>query len=426
MNYEKIDMGAYHLHIIKTKKFKTITVEVNFRRELKKEEITIRNLLKTILLSTNQSFKTERELIKETENLYDLKLISSNMRIGNFSNLSFKIRFLNEAYTERSMNEYSIAFLMDILFHPNVSDHQFDKEEVKKCKKKLEKSIQKLSDNNLKYTLIKLLETTKDKPYSYSSFGNLEDLEAITPSSLYEYYKSMLRDDYIDVFVVGDVDEVEIKKIFKEYFLANTFKKVKNNILVEELIPRKRIKKVIENDQANQSQLTILCTLSGLTEFERKYVLLVYNEMLGGSSNSLLFDTVREKNSYAYYVNSNQKAYDNILMICAGIEPGNAENVLKLIRKTLQGITKGDFLDTSLESAKKTIIASIKASTDSPAGIINTYYAMELVDSETFEKRIEHIRTISREHIINLSRKIALHTVYLLEGSNEEDNHEEN
>ena len=426
MNYEKIDMGAYHLHIIKTKKFKTITVEVNFRRELKKEEITIRNLLKTILLSTNQSFKTERELIKETENLYDLKLISSNMRIGNFSNLSFKIRFLNEAYTERSMNEYSIAFLMDILFHPNVSDHQFDKEEVKKCKKKLEKSIQKLSDNKLKYTLIKLLETTKDKPYSYSSFGNLEDLEAITPSSLYEYYKSMLRDDYIDVFVVGDVDEVEIKKIFKEYFLANTFKKVKNNILVEELIPRKRIKKVIENDHANQSQLTILCTLSGLTEFERKYVLLVYNEMLGGSSNSLLFDTVREKNSYAYYVNSNQKAYDNILMIYAGIEPGNAENVLKLIRKTLQGITKGDFLDTSLESAKKTIIASIKASTDSPSGIINTYYAMELVDSETFEKRIEHIRTISREHIINLSRKIALHTVYLLEGSNEEDNHEEN
>ena len=55
--------------------------------------------------------------------------------------------------------------------------------------------------------------------------------------------------------------------------------------------------------------------------------------MLGGSSNSILFDTVREKNSYAYYVNSNVKAYDNIMMIYSGIEKGNSDKVLKLINK---------------------------------------------------------------------------------------------
>ena len=88
MKYEQIDMGSYKLHLIKTKKFKTITVEVNFRRALVKEEITTRNLLKTVLLTTNQNFKSERELIRETENLYDLKLISANARIGNYSNLS--------------------------------------------------------------------------------------------------------------------------------------------------------------------------------------------------------------------------------------------------------------------------------------------------------------------------------------------------
>ena len=95
MNVEQFDMGSYNLHVIRTKKFKTITVEVNFRRKLKKEEITKRNLLKSVLLYTTNNFKTEQELIRETENLYDLKLVSSNMRIGNYSNLSFKIRFLN-------------------------------------------------------------------------------------------------------------------------------------------------------------------------------------------------------------------------------------------------------------------------------------------------------------------------------------------
>ena len=421
MNYEQIDMNSYRLHIIKTTKFKTITVEVNFRREAKKDEVTIRNLLKTVLLSSNTHFKTERELIKETENLYDLKLISSNTRIGNYSNLSFKVRFLNEKYTEKSMNEESISFLIDIIFKPNIIDNHFNDIELKKAKNKLEKSIKNLSDNKLKYTLIKLLETTKDKAYSYNSYGYIEDLDKIDSKKLYAYYQSILKDDLVDIFVVGDVDSNEIKRIFKEKFKTNTYKKNKNNILVNELCLRKRIKKVVEEDEANQSQLTLLCSLNNLTEFERKYVLLVYNEILGGSSNSLLFDSVREKNSYAYYVNSNAKAYDNIMMIYSGIESGNADNVLKLIKKTLKEIEKGKFADKLLESAKETLIASIKASTDSPAGVINTYYAKILVNSDDFEERITKIRKVSKEDIMNISKKVALHTMYLLEGNSKEE-----
>ena len=181
------------------------------------------------------------------------------------------------------------------------------------------------------------------------------------------------------------------------------------------MLVRKNYQKITENDDVNQAQLTMLCSLNGLTTFERKYALLVYNEILGGSSNSLLFDTVREKNSYAYYVNSTIKAYDNILMIYSGIDGGNSSNVLKLIKKTFQNINKGNFKDDILENAKETLIASIKASTDSPAGIINTYYAKTLVDSADFEKRIEELKKVTKEDIINISKKVHIHTVYLLE-----------
>ena len=424
MNYEQINMGSYNLHIIKTNKFKTITVEVNFRRKVKKEEITVRNILKSVLLSTNNNFKKELELIRETENLYDLKLISSNTRIGSYSNLSFKVRFLNEKYTEKSMNEYSIAFLMDILFNPHVEDRKFNNDILRKNKNKLEKSIKSLKDNKLKYTLFKLLGTTSNKPYSHNTFGYIEDLEKINSKNLYEYYQSVLKDDYIDIFVVGDVDTTEIKNQIKKYFKVETFKKIKNDILVSELPPLKTPKKITENDDVNQSQLTMLCTLNNLTEFERKYVLLVYNEILGGSSNSLLFDTIREKNSYAYYVNSNIKAYDNIMMIYSGIEPGNSNQVIKLIKKTFQNMNKGNFDNNIIENSKETLIASIKASTDSPAGIINTYYAKVLVNSDDFDKRIDQIRAVTKEDIMNLSKKINIHTIYLLEGTKQEENQE--
>ena len=418
MNYEKINMGAYNLHIIKTNKFKTITVEVNFREKINEKNITIRNILKAILLNTNKLYQNERELIKETEKLYDLKLLSSNTRVGNYSNMTFKIRFLNEKYTEENMNNYSIDFLLNIIFNPDVEENAFKKDVLSKCKLKLEKEITSIKDNKLKYTLFKLLSTISNKPYSYSSYGSIEELKKINEKNLYEYYLKVLNENYIDVFVVGDIDTTEIKEIFKEKFKINTFKKPEDNILVEELKPHQKIQKYTEIDEANQSQLTILCALNNLTEFERKYVLLIYNEILGGSSNSLLFETVREKNSYAYYINSLSKAYDNTLIIYSGIESKNSDEVIKLIKKTLQKISKGKFEDKLLDSAKETISSSIKASKDSPAGIINAYYAKELVNSLLFEERIENIKKVTREDIINLSKKISIHTIYLLEGDN--------
>ena len=418
MNYEKINMGAYNLHIIKTNKFKTITVEVNFREKINEKNITIRNILKAILLNTNKLYQNERELIKETEKLYDLKLISSNTRVGNYSNMTFKIRFLNEKYTEENMNNYSIDFLLNIIFNPDVEENTFKKDVLSKCKLKLEKEITSIKDNKLKYTLFKLLSTISNKPYSYSSYGSIEELKKINEKNLYEYYLKVLNENYIDVFVVGDIDTTKIKEIFKEKFKINTFKKPEDNILVEELKPHQKIQKYTEIDEANQSQLTILCALNNLTEFERKYVLLIYNEILGGSSNSLLFETVREKNSYAYYINSLSKGYDNTLIIYSGIESKNSDEVIKLIKKTLQKISKGKFEDKLLDSAKETISSSIKASKDSPAGIINAYYAKELVNSLLFEERIENIKKVTREDIINLSKKISIHTIYLLEGDN--------
>lgn len=415
MNYNILKMGAYNIHTIKTNKFKTITVEVNFRRPVIKEEITIRNILKAVLLNSNSYFPSEKELIKETENLYDLKLLSSNSRIGNYTNLSFKVRFLSEKYVEDMTNNECIKFLLDVIFKPNIKNNSFIEDIIDNSKRQLEKSILLQKDNKVKYSLFKLLETVKDYPYSYNPYGYLDDLQNITGKSLYNYYKSVINNDTVDIFIVGDIDIVDIKDTFKEYFNTRTLTKDNKKTIVKELEPVNKINIFKENDLVNQTQLTMLCSVNGLTEFERKYTLMVYNEMLGGSSNSLLFDTVREKNSYAYYVNSINKSYDNTLIIYSGIQEGSEHDVISLIKKTLNGVTKGDFDINILENAKETLISSVRASLDSPAGIINTYYAKELVGSDDFNDRIINIGKVRKADIIALSKKIKVHTIYTLE-----------
>ena len=418
MEYICYNMNAYNLHIVSTKKFKTITVDICFREKINKDEITLRNLLKEIMVNASYDYPSERELIKATEELYDLKLLTSTYRIGNYNFLSMKIRFLNEKYTEKGMNYASIKLLLDLIFKPKL-DADFEK-----CKNKIEKSILSLNDNKVKYAISKLLESTKDMPYSYNFYGNIEDLNKITIEDIKKCYENLLTNDIIDIFVVGEVNPEEIKNIFKENFKVKTFHKVDNKVIVKELTPRAKTNIIREQDDINQIQLTILCSLNSITEYERKYVSLVYSEMLGGSANSILFDTVREKNSYAYYVNSIIKPYDNNMIIYSGIHEDNEKEVIKLIKKCLKDITKGKFNDEIFLSSKNTIISSLKASLDNPIGIINNCLSNILVSSPTIEEKIKIIEKITKEEVINFSKKITIHTIYILEGSNEENNNQ--
>lgn len=422
MEYEKIFMGSYNLHVIKTNKFKTNTIEIDFRSKLD-NDITIRNLLKTVLMDSTNRYKTERQLVKETENLYDLKLISSFNRIGTNTNIAFKMRFLDEKYTEKGMNEESILFLLDLIFNPNIKDNSFDKEVVDKCKEKIKKSIISIKDNKLKYALLKLFQTAKDMPYSNSSYGSIEELNKINEKNLFDYYKNMLKNDIVDIFIVGNIEPEKVKELFREKFKIETFKKTNNNILVDELPLKKKVEALKEYDDVNQTQLTMLFGITNLTEYERQYVIRIYNEILGGSSNSMLFENVREKNSLCYYINSDVKPYDNIMFVYSGISNENVDKATKIIKKTIKEISSGKIPDEVLNSAKETITSGIIASMDNPSGIINTYYAHELVGSALFEERIENFNKVTKEDIINVSKKINLYSILTLEkGEQNEDN----
>lgn len=421
MNFETINMGAYNLHFIKTNKFKTITIDVDFYRNIKKEEITKRNLLKMVLLDSSKNYKTEKELIIESENLYDIKVSSSISRLGSLSNLSFQTKFLNEKFTESGMNKESIIFFLDLIFNPNIENNAFIN--IGRQKEKLKQDIISIRDNKPRLAHLKLMEKYDKKEYGYNTFGYIEDLNKIDGKILYDYYKDVLDKDQIDIFVLGDFSFDKIKKIFKEYFKINTFKKENKKLLIKELDIRKRITRYHEYDDVKQVQVLLLLSLNNLTDFERKYTIKVLNEILGGSSNSILFNRVREEKGYCYYINSSVKAYDNIIVINSGVESKNTEKCIKLIRKVLKEVKEGKIEDNIIESSINTIVSGINASLDNPIGIINTYFSKVLVGTEEAPIRIKKFKSITKEDIIKVSKKINLNSILTLErGEHNEKN----
>lgn len=422
MEYIRYELGAYNLNVIKTNNFKTVRVEVKFRNVVKKEEITLRNLLKMVLIESTKKFDTERKFVIESEELYDLKLSSTTSRVGNFTTLSFNLTFLNEEYTEKGLHNKSLDFLMEVLFNPNVSNNKFDSLSFNNCVNKLEKSIMGRKDNKTKYSIFALLQHMGDYAYSYDQYGYLSDLKNIDEAKLYEYYKKVLINDLVDVYVIGNVDSNEIREYFINNFKINSFKKEKMNVLIDEVLPRKRVKVFKEEDDVNQTKIAIGLRFNDVSEYERKYVLYVYNEILGGSGNSLLFDTVREKNSLAYYINSIAQGYDNLLIIYTGIDKDRVDLGLKLIKKTIKDIEKGKFTSDMFNNAINMITSSLKLSLETQSSVINNYYAMNILNSDDINTRISKFEKVTKEDVINFSKKIKMDTIFLLEGDhNEED-----
>ena len=89
----------------------------------------------------------------------------------------------------------------------------------------------------------------------------------------------------------------------------------------------------MEKEKIKQVKLSIGCKLINLTDYERKYVLPIYANILGGPSYSKLFNNVRIKNSLAYYVASTYINADNLLLIYSGINIEHFNKTLNLIKE---------------------------------------------------------------------------------------------
>ena len=421
MKYIKKVLGSYNLHMLRTHRFKTVTIDLIFRKKIKKEEITKRNVLADLLTFSSKNYPTRRQMSIKQQDLYACEVDFSCYRLGNYYNTDISLLCLNEKYTEKGMFEETIKYLSDIIFNPNVTNNKFDSTSFEIIKNNTIKQIQSIEEDTRKYSLVKMLENMGEKEtYSLHGFGYLEDLEDINEENIYEYYKEFIRTSGLDIFIIGDIDFDEVERLFKENFKFNIYHKKDNDFIIEHKKIRKQPKKITEEYPSAQAKLSIGCKIKDLTEFERNYALTIFNMILGGSSESKLFRNVREKNSLCYYISSNSNKIDNLLFITSGITKNNFDKVVKLVKEQISEIRKGNFTDEEIEKAKIRYISLVDEMYDYPSQIISYYYATEILNSDLPEDRKKMVDKVTREDIISVSNKIHMDTIYLLGGEDDE------
>lgn len=418
MEYKKINKNSYNLHIIKTDKFKSVTVSVNFREQIKKEEITLRKFLFQMLCSSTKLYNTERLLEIKLEDLYSTSLSYSSIVFGNIINSYIDIRFLNKEYSDELNLSNSLDLLFETIFNPNVVNNAFEIKKFNKTKDKINLILNSEKENIQKYTINKSLEIMDAlDPAAFNLWGYKEDLEKITPENLYEYYKKVLNTNIVDIFVVGNVSIDEIESIFDEKFKINNTKKEN----VEAFITYEDCNEtIIKEEEMNlkQSKLSIILKALNLSIFERRYVLPLYASILGGSGNSRLFQNIREKRSLCYTINAFSKMPNSLILIYSGIDNKNYEEVVNLIKNEIK---LKNINEEELENVKKEYIGSVKTLLDNPSNIINYYFGIEVFNSDEIEEKIKKYNKVTIEDIKNIAKKIKIATIYLLRGTSDEE-----
>lgn len=408
------------LHIIKTNKFKTNLLAVFLSTPLTKETVTPNALIPAVLRRGSKNITTQEQISIALEEMYGATFDCGIDKVGDNQVLKFYLETINNEFLPQKEDnlKQAIEILLEIIFNPQVSNGNFNKEYVDNEKKNLKQVIDGRKDPKASYALERCIEEMyQNAPYSLYKYGMTSELDKINSQNLYEQYVNLIKNCKIDIFISGNIEE----NIKDEIMENENIKKIdarKPIFIINNKETRKKEQKEeqVVNESSEVSQGKLILGLDILNENDKdKFTALVYNAILGGTPTSKMFQNVREKNSLAYTASSSfirQKA--NIFIKC-GIDIENYEKALKIIKEQLEDMKNGEFTDKNIEEAKNNIISTIKFIPDEQDTELMYYFSQELSGYEMgFEEYVEKVKEIKKEDIIELAKRIQINTIYFL------------
>lgn len=392
---------------IETKKFKTNVYALYLTIPLTKENVTYNALIPTVLKRGCEKYNNQLEISKKLEEMYDATFGIGITKVGNNEVLKFYLESLNNNYlpNNEDLSKTSIEMLLNIVMKPYLVNEKFDDDYVEQEKENLKKVIESRKDNKDTYATNRLLEEMfKEEPYGLYKFGNIDEIDNITSEKLYEKYKELIKNSEKYLYIVGDVENLNIE----------SYNIDEKEITISKEFPVKISEK--ENIVKEQMDVTQGKLVIGLnTPNNKQEVIALYNTILGKGANSKLFLNVREKEGLAYSAGSTYLKRNNAIIISTGIEVSKYNKAVEVIKNQLKDMEDGNITEKEMKDAKQFINAGLNLINESSENMIEYRFDKDLyneeIDIEKYRKKIEEIK---KEDIVKVAKQIKIDTIYFL------------
>lgn len=402
--------SGVNLHVIKETKFKTIRLMVRFREELSRENIAKRVIISNLWETTNAAYPTAQAFSSRLSELYGTSFSTTVNKKGSQHLLSIHMNLVNPKFVDMDTLAGAVDFIHNALFSPDNNVAVFERE-----KANLINYLKAMNEDRSYYAsrqLATLFFTHSNQ--ALPGVATVELLQAETAEAVFNYYTEMLNHNLIDIFVLGDVEEAEVVRLFQNF----DFKDRQGH---SEIFYKQELKDYQEKIEAKEVQQSILqmAFAQPTTYGSKDYMTLqVMNGLFGGFAHSKLFMNVREKASLAYYASSAFDSFTGLLRVNAGIDAGNYQQARALILEQLQAMQSGDFTAQEIEQTKTMLKNSYFMSLDSSSNLIEQAFIHEVlpelyIDEATFLKALE---AVNKEDIMRLAQSLKLQAQYFMKG----------
>lgn len=409
------------IHIINVTKFKSNLIAAFLLTDLNRETVTKNALIPAVLRRGTEKLKTMKDISIKMEEMYGALFDASTDKIGDKQAVELYISSINNDYAleNEDLLTESLNFMYDAIYNPKLVNGIFDEEYVSQEKETLRELIKSKINNKGTYAILRCTEEMfKDDPYALYKYGIEEDLDNINAENLYEQYKKLLDESEKHFYISGKINSEEIKNFFYDKFKKE---EVSNDKIIRTKKSELKInseelpKKITEKMDVTQGKLVLGYDVDIDLTPENFYKMTVCNVILGGSSNSKLFQNVREKASLAYTTRSSYLKHKGVLMITAGIELDKYDKALELIEIQVNDMKQGNFSDEDLKDAKVFLENLFNTCEDDQMTMVELSIGQFVLGiDDTVEEMIENFKKVTREDVIEMANKLKLVVNYYL------------
>lgn len=395
------------IFLLDGEKFRTNLLVLFFEIPLKRETAT-----ETALLAEVLKHRHCGDAVKRAEEQYGMLWDISVVKKGDRQLLLFSLEMLKAVDTDAA-----VSFLKERMTAP-LEEGGFSAELVEKQKKYLKRKLSTLQDNKKAYAQKRVSEETAEgTPFGISGEGYAEDLTEIRTEKLFDFYRELMETAKVKIFFCGEKTAGRKILPLRQVFCGRMEPKKEETAEYREKGPRF----VQENGKMEQARL--LMGFSADTETDcRKAALLVLNQLLGGSPDSLLFLKIREEQGLCYDVRSYLEPMSPYLFVQAGIREEDVPEAGRQIGKAVRRLQEEGVEKEKLEQAKENILRAYDGLEDSPWAMVD-FFAEQVLQGKapTTEKFLRQIEQVEAEDVMRAAAHLRLQVVYLLSGKEAEN-----
>lgn len=244
-------------------------------------------------------------------------------------------------------------------------------------------------------------------PIGRNILGSEKSLRYFNREMISDFVNNNYDPSEMVVCSVGDIREKQLVKLFEKYFSNIPAKQIyKNRIAFYEYKPlRKTVSKNTWQDHC------LIGNLAYNVKDKRRIAMFLLNNLLGGQGlNSRLNLSLREKNGYAYNVESNYIPYcdSGVFMIYFGTDEKNRNRSISVVMKELRKLREQRLGTAQLQKAKNQMKGNIARSWENHENLMLAMGKNILIfnNMESIEDLYEKIDMLSSSDLLKIANEI--------------------